>query len=264
MRSLVLTLVLVSIGTPAMATTCEESFRKKGDFFNGAAYTAQIQIEGMSVEKAFSQLRPILARESIQTLSTDLELGIMKAENPATPFQRALPIDIFASTDNNLLTVEMVFTLPGGVGASKSTVQKHLCNALNQLLPKGTTTAAGATAVQAAPIEVEAIALGQQVNEAADNPARLRVNFIGKTFKVSGNVLSIADRGGSYTVSFAGASPTTDGTTPAPMTIACAMAPNQDIIVAALETNKPTTLLGRFQGFDSATQTIKLQECSGL
>ncbi len=55
-----------------------------------------------------------------------------------------------------------------------------------------------------------------------------------------------------------------DGTTPAPMTIACAMAPNQDTIVATLETNKPTTLLGRFQDFDSATQTIKRQECSGL
>jgi len=136
MRSLVLTLALLCLATPAVATTCEESFQKKGDFLNGAAFSARVQIEGLSIERAFSQLRPILAREGIKTLSTDLNAGVMKAENPATPFQRALPIDVFASMDGNLLNVEMIFTLPGGVGASKETVKKYLCGALNQLLPK--------------------------------------------------------------------------------------------------------------------------------
>ncbi|MEG3910605.1 MULTISPECIES: hypothetical protein [unclassified Microcoleus] len=62
----------------------------------------------------------------------------MKAENPATAFQRALPIDVFASPDGNLLTVEMIFTIPSGVGASRDTVKRYLCGALNQLLPKTT------------------------------------------------------------------------------------------------------------------------------
>jgi hypothetical protein len=136
MRSLFLTLALMCFATPAVATTCEESFQKKGDFFNGSAFAARVQVEGLSVERAFSQLRPILARESIRTISTDVSAGVMKAENPATAFQRALPIDVFASMDGNLLTVEMIFTLPSGVTASKDTVKGYLCGALNQLLPK--------------------------------------------------------------------------------------------------------------------------------
>ena len=138
MRSLVLTIALMCLATPAVATTCEESFQKKGDFLNGAAFSARVQVEGLSIERAFSQLRPILAREGIKTLSTDLNLGVMKAENPATAFQRALPIDVFASMDGNLLNVEMIFTLPSGVGASKDTVKGYLCGALNQLLPQTT------------------------------------------------------------------------------------------------------------------------------
>ncbi|WP_333067102.1 MULTISPECIES: hypothetical protein [unclassified Microcoleus] len=138
MRSLVLTLALICLATPAVATTCEESFQKKGDFLNGSAFSARVQVEGLSIERAFSQLRPILAREGIKTLSTDLNLGVMKAENPATAFQRALPIDVFASMDGNLLNVEMIFTIPSGVGASKDTVKRYLCGALNQLLPPTT------------------------------------------------------------------------------------------------------------------------------
>ncbi|WP_272034676.1 hypothetical protein [Kamptonema animale] len=136
MRSLLLTLALMCLATPAVATTCEESFQKKGDFLNGAAFSARVQVEGLSIERAFSQLRPILARESIKTISTDVNAGVMKAENPATAFQRALPIDVFASMDDNLLTVEMIFTIPSGVGASSDTVKGYLCGALNQLLPK--------------------------------------------------------------------------------------------------------------------------------
>ncbi|MEG4328658.1 hypothetical protein [Microcoleus sp. herbarium5] len=105
---------------------------------NGAAFSARVQVEGLSIERAFSQLRPILARESIRTISTDVSTGVMKAENPATAFQRALPIDVFASPDGNLLTVEMIFTIPSGVGASRDTVKRYLCDALNQLLPKTT------------------------------------------------------------------------------------------------------------------------------
>ncbi|MEG4128381.1 hypothetical protein QUA21_05265 [Microcoleus sp. Pol1B3] len=105
---------------------------------NGAAFSARVQVEGLSIERAFAQLRPILAREGIKTLSTDMNLGVMKAENPATAFQRALPIDVFASMDGNLLNVEMIFTLPSGVGASKDTVKRYLCGALNQLLPQTT------------------------------------------------------------------------------------------------------------------------------
>lgn len=139
MRSLLLSLALLCLGTPALATTCEESFDKKGDFFNGSAYFARVQVQGLSVERAFFQLRVILAREGIRTLSTDVANGTMRAENPATAFQRALPIDVFAFAENNQTTVEMVFTLPSGVTASRETVKKYICGALNQLEPPAPT-----------------------------------------------------------------------------------------------------------------------------
>jgi hypothetical protein len=152
MRSLVLTVALVCFATPAVAMTCEESFQKKGNFFNGSAFSARVQLEGLSIESAFSQLRPILARDGIKTLSTDVASGQMKAENPATPFQRALPIDVYASTADNVTSVEMVFTLPGGVGAGKDTVKKHLCTALNQLVvPPGSTVAQSSGETPTAP-----------------------------------------------------------------------------------------------------------------
>jgi hypothetical protein len=138
MRSLLLTLALICFATPAVATTCEESFQKKGNLLNGTVFSASVQVEGLSIERAFSQLRRILARDGIRTISTDVNEGVMKAENPATAFQRALPIDIFASTEGNQLNVEMIFTLPSGVTASQSTVKRHLCGALNQLLPTST------------------------------------------------------------------------------------------------------------------------------
>jgi hypothetical protein len=266
MRSLILTLALTCLATPAVAATCEESFQKKGDFFSGSAFSGQVQVEGLTVEKAFAQLRPILARESIKTLSTDLELGVMKAENPATPFQRALPIDVFATKRGTALNVEMIFTLPGGVGASKSTVKKYICGALNQLLPANATVSTISPKVD--PLTATAIdanVLAKQVKESADNPARIRVNFIGKTFRVSGKVLGIADKEGLYTVSFDGTQPAS-GASPAkpmPMAVQCTMAKGQDAAVAALTTNQRATLVGLFQGFDNQANVIKLLDCVG-
>jgi hypothetical protein len=268
MRSIVLTtLAFLCLATPAMATTCEESFQKKGDFFDGSAFAARVQVEGGTIEKAFFQLRPILARDGIKTLSSDISTGVLKAENPATMFQRALPIDVFASMDGTLLNVEMVFTLPSGVGASRETVKKHLCNALNQLLPKVDTTAVPPPVkADSTTIKVDAIALAKQVRESANNPARLRLNFVGKVFQVSGKVLSIAESAGVYTVSFDG-NPPSIGKTPSAkmnrMTVVCTMAKNQDAAVAALQTNLRATLVGRFQEFDSKANVIKLQDCIG-
>ncbi len=270
MRSLVLTLVVCGITSlgltrPALATTCEASFQKKGDFFNGTAFSARVQIEGGTIAQAFAQLRPILARDGIQTVSTDLSNGVMKAINPATAFQRALPIDVFGTLDGSLLTVEMVFTLPTGVTARQDTVRKHLCGALNQLLPKTKPTAASPGQPAAQPVNIQAIALAQQVKQAADNPARLRLNFIGKTFRVTGKVVAIAEQGSSYAVSFDSQPAAPAATKPAPqrLTVLCSMAKNQDATVAALEMNQTATLTGQLQGFDSKTNTVQLQDCIG-
>jgi hypothetical protein len=265
MRSIVLTLAFLCLASPAMATTCEESFQKKGDFFGGSAFTARVQIDGGTIENTFFQLRPILAREGIKTLSSDVSAGVMKAENPATLFQRALPIDVFASNDGPLLNVEMVFTLPSGVGASRESVKKHLCDALNQLLPKGGVAVLPVKADSTA-IDIDATTLAKQVKESADNPARLRLNFMGKTFKVSGKVTSISENAGSYTVAFDGEQPNIRKASTAKMnrtTVLCRMDKNQDATVAALKTNQRATLVGRFQEFDSRANVIKLQDCIG-
>lgn len=268
MRSPLLTLAFLCFAAPAMATTCEESFQKKGDFLNGAAFAARVQVDGLSVEQAFSQLRPILAREGIKTLSTDVSAGILKAENPATLLQRALPIDVFASTTGTLLNVEMVFTLPSGVTARRETVKKYLCGALNQLVPSPKAAAPGGKpdvkVESAKAIAIEAPALAKQVKAAADNPARLRVNFIGKTFRVSGKVLNILESEGTYVVTFDGGQPVASGSTAdkaKPMKILCEMAKNQDAKVAELQTNQRATLLGNFQSFDNTAQVIRLQGC---
>ncbi len=265
MRSLVLTLASMVVASPAMATTCEESFQKKGDFLNGSAFSARVQIEGGTVEKAFSQLRPILARDGIKTISTDVNAGVMKAENPATMFQRALPIDVFATMDGNLLNVEMVFTLPSGVTARRETVKGHLCNALNQLVPKGDTATTPPVKNDASAIAIDTNTLAKQVKEAADNPARLRLNFIGKTFRVNGKVIGIAEGDGSYLVSFDSdqlvGSTAVDKTSR--MTVLCKMAKNQDAAVAALQTNQLATLVGRFHAFDRNASAIQLQDCIG-
>ncbi|PSB24272.1 OB-fold protein [Stenomitos frigidus] len=264
MRSIVLTLAFVGLASPALATTCEESFQKKGDFFNGSAFAARVQVEGGTVEKVFSQLRPILARDGIKTLSTDVSTGVLKAENPATLLQRALPIDVYATVDGTLLNVEMVFTLPSGVGARRETVREHLCSALNQLLPKE--TAVVPVKDDATTIEVDAATLAKQVKESADNPARLKVNFTGKTFRVNGKVLSIAENAGSYMVSFDSGQPASGNTSTDKtnrVTVLCTMAKNQDAAVAALQTNQRATLVGRFQGFDSKVNAIQLQDCVG-
>ncbi|WP_458648384.1 OB-fold protein [Sivoneniella epilithica] len=252
----------MGLTSPAIASTCEESFQKKGDFLNGSAFAARVQVEGGTVEKAFSQLRPILARDGIKTTSADVSTGVMKAENPSTLFQRALPIDVFASMDGTLLNVEMVFTLPSGVSARRETVKKHLCSALNQLVPKANAATLPIKDDSTA-IEIAANTLAKQVKESADNPARLRLNFIGKTFRVTGNVLGITEGNGSYRVSFDGNQPIVGTTSIDKITVVCAMAKNQDAAVAALETNQRATLVGRFQGFDTQVNAVQLQDCIG-
>ena len=266
MRSIVFTLAFMGLASPAIASTCEESFQKKGDFFNGTAFTARVQIEGGTVEKAFSQLRPILARDGIRTISADVSTGVMQAENPATVLQRALPIDVFATMDSTLLNVEMVFTLPSGVGASRETVKKHLCNALNQLLPKADTTAALPVKDDSTAVEIDANTLAKQVKESADNPARLKLNFIGKTFRVNGKVLGITESDGSYIVAFDSDQPSSRNASTEKvnrMAVLCAMDKKQDAAVASLQINQSATLVGRFQGFDSNVNAIKLQDCIG-
>jgi hypothetical protein len=197
---------------------------------------------------------------------------VMRAENPATFFQRALPIDVYATKAGSLLNVEMVFTLPSGVGAKKDTVKGYLCRALNQLLPAETAPAKPAPAKTeptkiepAAPaIEIEATALAKQVKESADNPARIRLNFIGKTFRVSGKVQAIGDNNGAYTVSLDGAQATSSGAKKVAGTmVVCAMAKGQDAAVAALQINQRSALTGTFQSFDSKTNVILLQDCIG-
>jgi hypothetical protein len=135
MRSTLFALALVLFAGPAMAATCEESFQKKGDFFSGTTFSARVQVLNLTVEGAFAQLRPLLARDGIRILSSDASTGTLNAQNPSTPFQRALPIDVFAAAEGNLLNIDMIFTLPGGVGASKKEVQQNLCGILNQLRP---------------------------------------------------------------------------------------------------------------------------------
>lgn len=266
MRSLVLTLAFLCLGSPAVAATCEESFQKKGDFLNGSAFAARVQVQGGTVEKALSQLRPTLARDGIKTISVDVNAGTLKAENPATMFQRALPIDVFASMDGTLLNVEMVFTLPSGVTARRETVKKHLCAALNQLLPKENAATVPPVKDDSTAIAIEASTLAKQVKESADNPARLRLNFIGKTFRLNGKVLGIKESDGSYTVSFDSFQPIAGNASAEKtnrMTVLCTMAKNQDAAVAALQTNQPATLVGRFQRFDSQVNTIQLEDCIG-
>lgn len=256
----------MGLASPTIASTCEESFQKKGDFFNGTAFAARVQVEGGTVEKAFSQLRPILARDGIKTISADVSTGVMKAENPATLFQRALPIDVFATMDGTLLTVEMVFTLPSGVGANRETVKNHLCTALNQLLPKADATATLPVKDDSTAVEIDANTLAKQVKESADNPARLKLNFIGKTFRVNGKVLGITESDGSYTVSFDSGQPSSGNASTQKMNrmaVLCTMAQKQDAAVAALQINQRATLVGRFQGFDGNVNAIQLQDCIG-
>jgi hypothetical protein len=263
-RSFLLTLTLTTIAAPGMAATCDESFQKKGDFFNGSAFSARVQVEGLTTESAFAQLRPILARESIKTLSTDIAGGVMRAENPATAFQRALPIDVYTTQEGSRLNVEMVFTLPSGVGAKKDTVKGYLCGALNQLKPPTSTEPATPKVDLSKAIDIDGITLAKQVKDAGDNPARIRLNFIGKTFRITGKVLTIADSTNGYLVTVDGGPLGNSPTAKAPrMALVCTMAKNQDAAVAALQLNRPATLIGLFQGFDTKANTIQLQGCTG-
>jgi hypothetical protein len=168
--------------------------------------------------------------------------------------------------DSTLLNVEMVFTLPSGVGASRETVKKHLCNALNQLLPKADTTAALPVKDDSTAVEIDANTLAKQVKESADNPARLKLNFIGKTFRVNGKVLGITESDGSYIVAFDSDQPSSRNASTEKvnrMAVLCAMDKKQDAAVASLQINQSATLVGRFQGFDSNVNAIKLQDCIG-
>ena len=268
MRAFVLTTVLTCVATPAIATTCETSFQKKGDFLNGSAFSARVQVEPLTVEQAFAQLRPILAREGIKTVSTDVASGVMKAENPATAFQRALPIDVFAVATGPKLEVEMVFTLPSGVTARRETVKGYLCGALNQLKPTAAApTATAPTLDLTKAIAIAAPDLASQVAAAGDNPARIRLNFAGKVFQVSGEVLAIEDTQGTYTVVLSGSqTPVTAGAPKAsvpPRAVRCIMAKNQDEAVAALQPKQQATLVGQFQEFDRQNQVSVLSGCLG-
>ena len=266
MRTLVLTIALTCVATPAIATPCEDSFQKKGDFLNGSAFSARVQVEPLTVEQAFAQLRPILAREGIKTVSTDVASGVMKAENPATALQRALPIDVFAVATGAKLDVEMVFTLPSGVTARRETVKGYLCGALNQLKPIAaapTATTPSLDLTQA--IAIAAPDLASQVDAAGSNPARIRLNFVGKVFQVSGEVLAIEDTQGTYTVVLSGLpSPVKAGapkeSVPA-RAVRCIMAKNQDEAVAALQLKQQATLVGQFQEFDRQNQVSVLAGC---
>jgi hypothetical protein len=250
---------LLLVSAPAFATSCEESFQKKGNPLTGTTYMASVSVPNLSVDSAMGQLRGVAIKNKLDILAEDAG-GTMLAEEPETITHKPIPITFTASEGQVDMTVKLG---RGAFGAGADAMKKYLCDMLGEIKPgkEGAAIAANARRAGAGgnEIKMEAGILSNQIKrQAADNQAAIGARYKGKTFRISGrlNSAGVMEFDGEYRAGFQ----TLDDSL-SNVAITCRMAADQTAYALSLRGNERVTLVGTFDQFDQMADIFWVKDC---
>ncbi|UVO55331.1 hypothetical protein [Sphingomonas sp. SUN039] len=262
------------IATGASATTCEDSFAKKGDgILSGIQFRASVQVPDLSPQSAIGQMRGIAVTGGYDVLEEEADSGSMLIEQPASGgATRAFPIIVTATQAGNNGQVELLAKLPGGMVAGAAGARAELCKMLAQLKggKAGLVAAARArTAVSSAgPIVMDAFVLSQRLSRETQVSAdSIPLRYKGKSFTVSGRVAYVSADSGTYRVQFD--IPEQHELILRPLhgeprfktDIGCMMAKGQKAYGLSLRKGNSVKLTGTFALFDEYKNMMWLDNC---
>ncbi|MDR1077047.1 MAG: hypothetical protein LBL59_12450 [Xanthomonadaceae bacterium] len=127
-RHLILALALSIASQPAFATTCEESFQKKGNMLvRGTTYTASLTIPNLNANHALRQLREIATGRGMRIINT--QGNTLFLEEPPNVIHRAFPITVTIAGNQ----VDITVSLKSGSISNAEIMKSEVCGMLNQL-----------------------------------------------------------------------------------------------------------------------------------
>ncbi len=247
---------------PAFAGQCEDSFDRQAKILGHMQFSAQVELPGLTVASAFSQLRTILPTNGIRIVQENAGIGQINAETAESIGAKGQPVDIFFSNAAGRGLVHMTYSRKTNLLRGQDRFRDQMCAILNQLTVNGVESqrlqngAAPIRIVKGA-INVDSIQLSQQVRATADNPARLRALFEGHDYAVTGRIAGITEpKKRHYVVAFEGDR----------MDVLCKTGKKQDRAVALFEVGRRETLVGKFKGYDDGGKkgtgpAIVLEDC---
>lgn len=266
-------LILTAIPAVALASTCEQSFVKRGNAVAGLNFSAQVDVPDLAPASAIGQMRGLAIKGKYDIILEEADAGSMLIEQPAAGAVRAFPIIVTAAQTGGVGTVKMEVKLPAGMAAPTEGVRTEVCGMLAQLKGGKAELAAaslgmGATAT-ATPTRIDAVSLSQQfAREAVKNDALLPLRYKGKAFSVWGAVNHVMKDGEYFRVTF----DTPDARDRAirldapgdpgfMVNISCLMAKGQNAYALTLKAKSLIRLTGTFFEYNTFKRTVWLNEC---
>jgi hypothetical protein len=256
----------------ANAATCEESFVKKGSPISGVKFTATVTVPDLTPVSAIQQLRGIVAGKGYDIMADEAEYGSMLIEQPQTGKARAFPIQITATNEAKVGTVQMQASLRAGMIVKEAPAMEEMCGMLNQLQggKAGLALAAkgkNAQTVQAAPLAISALALSHQISKDTErNPAGVLTRYKGKFYTIDGTVSYVTKDGDKFRIGYDVPNPWEEvirlpNTAPFKTDIVCYMAPGQAAYSLQLKPKKGIKLTGIVEDFDEYKHIVWLKDC---
>jgi hypothetical protein len=257
-------------GIDGRAAQCEGRFVHVGAYPGLQQYSSRVDIPGLTMATAFSQLHTLFAENGMRVLSEDRRQGLIVGELPAALFFPAQPITAQYGSSAGIGTVQLINIIKNGVIATQANMRRQVCGILNRLTdavgrrPDDPAPKQVAVVRPPAPLPIESAELAREVALARENPARIKEQFGGKSFRVSGTVLQITDSYRGYSVHFAGAPVQGRGDDDATsMLVVCYVPKARANAAAALYPDQRGTLTGRFDRLEnhSLLPEVALEDC---
>jgi hypothetical protein len=263
---------IILLPSMANATTCEESFVKKGSPISGVKFTATVTVPDLTPLSAVQQLRGIVASKGYDIMADEAEYGSMLIEQPQTGKARAFPIQITATNEAKVGTVVMQANLRAGMIVKEAPAMEEMCGMLNQLKggKAGLALAArgkNAQTMQAAPLAISALALSHQISKDTErNPAGVMTRYKGKSYTIDGTVSYVTKDGDKFRIGYDVPNPWEEAirlpnTAPFKTDIVCYMAPGQAAYSLQLKPKKGIKLTGIVEDFDEYKHIVWLKDC---
>lgn len=242
---------------PALASTCEATFAKKGNPITGLKYTAIQSVNDLTTANAINQLRGIVLANGYDVLATEAEAGTMLIEQPQTANRRSFQIIASATTEGSVTTVQLQANLRGGQFTKDEAVRAEMCSVLSQLQGGKPGIAAanrGRDAVQGGgtPTAMTAQALSQRLSAEFDkNAETIPLRYKGRSFTLSGRVAYVRKDGDTYRVQFEIMDPSQmvfklPGQSTSKTDIGCLMAKGQSVYALTLKPKASVKLTGTY------------------
>jgi hypothetical protein len=266
---LVLALLALSAALPLHAASpeplsaaCLQNVVHSGDLGVGHQYATQLKLAGLTRNNAMTQLQAIFARSGLRITHTDAARGVIKADFGPTLMEPSRTVDIIVSEEGDVGVVQMAHHYRPGIWVNSNMARTQICGVLGQIQRAG--TAVRQPDSSPAVVSMGSAQLAAQVRAVRSNRARIKSQFVGRFFRITGPILQIHPTPGGYAVAFDVGAPDADANrTWDRIALTCTIGPAEAKVAAGLGEKESATLLGRFARFDDYRETpvIELEDC---